>query len=153
MKFKYCTICKESKPPQDFVKRPETKAGIRNQCKTCHNKNSSKNYVKNLEHNRKRARDLSERYKDKAANRRLKRLFSISLSEYNNILVEQDFKCKICERPASDFKIRLHIDHCHKTGKIRGLLCYTCNSGLGYLKDSISLLFKAIFYLKNSRVS
>jgi hypothetical protein len=69
------------------------------------------------------------------------------------MIAEQDNKCKICgceeKRRSASEKIapRLCIDHCHKTGVIRGLLCHDCNTGLGKFKDNIELLFKAVNYL------
>lgn len=61
--------------------------------------------------------------------------------------LENQTVCAICSKPS---RTRLHIDHNHKTGKYRGLLCSPCNIGLGHFKDSPSLLRKAIEYLKRS---
>lgn len=122
-------------------------------CKSCKSLREKKYNEANKEMIKRKSRKYYWENPDKACDQRLKRVFGITLDEYNILLEKQGYKCKICERPTSDFKKRLHVDHCHKTGKIRGLLCYTCNSGLGYLKDSIYLLFKAIFYLKSSRAS
>jgi hypothetical protein len=64
---------------------------------------------------------------------------------------EQNGVCWICEkrtRGRGEEKNTLAVDHNHKTGKIRGLLCSNCNTGLGNLRDSIELLEKAITYLK-----
>lgn len=55
-------------------------------------------------------------------------------------------KCSICKKTVS----RLNVDHCHKTGKTRGLLCTNCNIGLGNFKDNIEILKRAIKYLKQS---
>ncbi len=55
--------------------------------------------------------------------------------------------CGICGKKGKDQNTRLAIDHCHKTGIVRGLLCKRCNQGLGKYKDDIGLLFKAIRYL------
>jgi len=60
------------------------------------------------------------------------------------LLVEQDFKCAICSHNISEYP---QLDHDHENGKIRGVLCTTCNSGLGMFKDSCYLLDKAIEYL------
>ena len=72
----------------------------------------------------------------------LKRRYNITSQEYENKLASQDYKCAICGK--LDF---LHIDHCHKTNKLRDLLCRQCNLGLGHFKDNISLIQKAIDYL------
>lgn len=88
----------------------------------------------------------------------LLRRYGITEEEYQDILKKQKSKCAICGSgkpiPSKHSKDgspqRLAIDHCHKTGKVRGLLCFSCNRGLGYLKDSPKLLNKAIDYLEKS---
>ena len=74
----------------------------------------------------------------------LKRKYGLGLNEYRNMARKQMFKCEIC----GQFKT-LCVDHCHTTGKIRGLLCKTCNSGIGLLKDNRRYLLNAIEYLNN----
>ena len=83
----------------------------------------------------------------KCTNRKLINTYGISLEDYNNILVEQKEKCYICERHKSEFKKGLCVDHCHKTGKVRALLCGNCNSAIGKLQESEVLFRKAIKYL------
>ena len=78
----------------------------------------------------------------------LKKHYGISVETYNNLWVAQDGRCACCGKHQSEFKRRLHVDHCHKNGKIRGLLCTRCNPGLGYFDDSIERLELAIKYLK-----
>ena len=65
------------------------------------------------------------------------------------MFLEQDGCCKLCNKHQSLFKRRLAVDHCHSTGRIRGLLCGNCNKGLGNFQDSKILLHKAIEYLKD----
>ena len=79
--------------------------------------------------------------------------FNISLVQYDRMLAEQNGCCAICGRHQSEFKTALAVDHNHQTGEIRGLLCRSCNSGIGYLvvdKHNIDLLISAISYLKNN---
>ena len=83
----------------------------------------------------------------------LKRRYNITPQEYETKLASQDYKCAVCGKDASDNKRGgkldpLHIDHCHKTGKLRDLLCHQCNSGLGQFKDNIEILQKAMDYLR-----
>lgn len=65
-------------------------------------------------------------------------------TDYLVLLVKQKERCAICRRPS---KTRLGVDHDHKTGRVRGLLCCACNQGIGYLRDSPRLLMQAIAYL------
>ena len=62
--------------------------------------------------------------------------------------LKQNHACAICGRVMKD---KLFLDHCHKSGKLRGLLCCTCNSGLGMFKDNPELLDNAIRYLKGEK--
>lgn len=75
----------------------------------------------------------------------LKREYGITPEQYDQMLVEQAGGCAVCGQPPNGK--RLHIDHCHTTGKIRGLLCSGCNRALGYLQDDPELLRVAIKYL------
>lgn len=90
--------------------------------------------------------------KEELRNYQLKVNYGISSSEYNIYFVEQDGCCKICGKHQVEFKKKLNVDHDHKTGKIRGLLCATCNMGLGMFKDKVELLKKAILYLEDINI-
>jgi hypothetical protein len=83
----------------------------------------------------------------KAKNRELRKLYGISLDDYNRLVKAQDGVCKIC-RKGCQVKGTLSVDHNHDTGEIRGLLCNFCNTGLGKFKDSPALLERAVSYLK-----
>ncbi len=77
----------------------------------------------------------------------IKNAYGLTLAEYDHMFDMQYGKCKICNGVNND-KRRLYIDHDHKTGKVRGLLCHRCNSLLGYVNDAIDLLLEIISYLK-----
>lgn len=83
----------------------------------------------------------------------LKKYYKISLEIYNKMLMEQNNVCAICFNPETSVNnaknkiIDLAVDHCHKTGKVRGLLCAKCNSSLGKMQDSVVILQSAINYL------
>lgn len=78
--------------------------------------------------------------------------YKISLEEYEKMLDQQNNSCKICnvhiDTLQSKRKKNFCVDHCHNTGKIRGLLCDSCNKAIGFFNDDISLLERAILYLK-----
>lgn len=76
----------------------------------------------------------------------LKREYGISSDEYDTLLLKQNGQCCICGTASGTQT--LHVDHCHTTGTIRGLLCNSCNTGLGHFRDNPALLQKAITYLK-----
>jgi len=96
----------------------------------------------------------SQRDKDQGRirNAELQRKYGIALNDYQHLLEAQDGKCKICG--STDHRVKggatefsLSVDHDHGTGEIRGLLCQNCNSILGFAKDDISILERAIQYL------
>jgi len=75
------------------------------------------------------------------------RVYGITQAQYDEMLEKQNGKCAICNNPDEVEDRKLAIDHCHTTGRIRGLLCGKCNRGLGFIfKDNPDLLLKAISY-------
>ena len=77
------------------------------------------------------------------------RKYGITPQEYDALLEKQEGKCAICKETCAVYG-RLCVDHDHTTGKIRGLLCNHCNTGLGKFKDKVELLDVAIEYLKRN---
>lgn len=90
-----------------------------------------------------------ERDKRIANSRRhkLKNLYNLTTEQYEAMFEQQKGLCAICPLP---LKGKGNIDHCHETGKVRGLLCKECNQGLGYFKDNVGVLQKAINYLNGN---
>lgn len=122
--MKQCTLCKETKPFSDFNENARYKDGYYKHCKRCH----------------------YDTYGRKA---HLKRTYGLTEEDYNTLLSKQQYKCFSCGVSHGAFKNdRLFIDHCHKTGKIRGLLCHGCNIALGSVKDNIETLKNLIKYLE-----
>lgn len=81
----------------------------------------------------------------------LRRQYGLTLEQYQAMLAAQDGVCWICGADPSTCRYEaLVVDHDHKTGKVRGLLCNACNSGLGYFRDSISNLEAAMDYLERA---
>jgi hypothetical protein len=80
---------------------------------------------------------------DKIRNSDLKKLYGITLDEYNAMSAAQGGKCCICE----EVEKTLCVDHDHKTGKVRALLCKACNVALGMFKDDVTIVANAARYL------
>jgi hypothetical protein len=115
-------------------------------------KNSKKYRENNLEKSRESSRKSYEKYKTKRKGSQLKFKYGITLDEYNELLIKQNGVCDICSqiekvKHKNGTLLQLSVDHDHKTGKVRGLLCYKCNSLLGRVNDSIYILDKAKEYL------
>ena len=77
--------------------------------------------------------------------------FGITIDDYKVMFENQEGRCAICKVHQTDLPRALDVDHCHKTGKIRGLLCGGCNRGLGGFRDNDDILLMAIEYLKQHR--
>jgi len=89
----------------------------------------------------------TKRYKIKA-NYSLLAKYKITLEEYLKLLKKQKDRCAICGLKYNKKKEKFHIDHNHKTGKVRGILCFKCNVAIGHLNDDIKLVKKALRYLR-----
>lgn len=114
--------------------------------------------IKNIDRQKARDKEYYEKNKDKLKiyretnslaikDYKLRAKYDISLDEYNEIFIKQDGKCAVCGKHQSEIKTALAVDHCHSTGKVRGLLCGNCNRGIGMLQDDIENLRCAILYL------
>jgi Recombination endonuclease VII len=94
--------------------------------------------------------------KDKIKNNDLLKSYGITLAQYNEMSEKQGHTCAICGLPETDKDQnsgkprKLAVDHCHNTGKVRGLLCGACNKGIGYFQDDTHIIQKAINYLKEN---
>jgi len=121
MENKRCSKCREVKPLAEFYAAPAGAGGRRGDCKDC--------------------------YRDRHRRTRAARLYGLPPDEWDALRREQDGRCAICRDPLEMFK-RTHVDHCHATGRVRGLLCHHCNRGLGCARDSPALLRLMAAYLE-----
>lgn len=81
----------------------------------------------------------------------IKRQYGLSYEDYCNLLKKQNGKCAICDVVGEKIKGKeLCIDHNHTTGKVRGLLCHSCNRGIGLMKDNVLIFKKAIKYIQKN---
>jgi len=119
---KQCGKCKEIKNLNEFHNDKYTVTNKSSSCKLCTNNKYT------IEENR------SFAYKSR---------YGITLEDYNIMYLSQEGKCDICKESFN----KLVVDHCHINGNVRGLLCNSCNSGLGFFKDNISSLLEASKYL------
>lgn len=160
---KVCSKCKgDPKSASEFYKDNQKSTGLSSRCKKCSIKTSSKNREKRGKVNRKQyEKEYYQRTKDKHKTRqnrflcknpdwnkfdKIRRLYGLTKSEYNKMMENQLGICKICKnKPATC------VDHCHTTKIVRGLLCNSCNSGLGYFTDNITTMNNAIQYIKDSK--
>ena len=114
-------------------------------------KEEEKEYFKQYRiKNKERIKKYRDSNKKKQKEYDLKKKYGITQEQYNELYNKQNGCCIVCKKPQSELKKILCIDHNHKTGKVRGLLCDNCNSGIGLLKEDINILTNAINYLKDN---
>lgn len=147
--LKSCTVCKQTKPIEEFGRRGgQTRFAhhVKSRCKLCERDQAR-------EYKRKKALE------DPLASRKywLNYKYGLSLEDYGTMLLEQNGVCAICEQPETYIDVRsgkirpLVVDHCHTTGRVRGLLCNNCNAALGQVQDNKDTILKAIVYLQRKR--
>lgn len=137
MEAKECKRCKKELPIHAFGRASATKDGLKCYCKKCRSMTAQKRYAGN----RKPNRELGLKYR-----------YGLTLEQYDLIWEAQEGVCVICGKPEITERtpgvvFSLCVDHDHKTGRIRGLLCRRCNAGLGNFKDSADNLTRAAAYL------
>jgi len=145
--LKYCKDCKQFKSLDCFTANRQKKDGLNIYCRMCCNKRSI--HWKNG--NKSKTAAYKKRYRElnptEARDYTLRSRYGITLDEFNAMFEKQGKRCAVCRSDKSDSK-NFVVDHCHTTGKIRGVLCSYCNRALGMMKDDPELLSKAIIYLR-----
>lgn len=124
--MKWCRDCDEVKPLDEFV-RAKKVSGRGSYCKPCQNARTDESRLRL--HGGSREYHLRHRY-------------GIGVADVERMLEEQGGACLICDKPDPE-----HVDHDHETGKVRGILCFNCNQGLGNFRDDVRSLTRAVGYL------
>lgn len=155
--MKICSKCGKELPSttEFFCKHKSGKDGLAARCKECSNIYHREYNARHREHKNKLTNNWRKANPDRVRNIYLKHTYGITSEEYEKLLEEQKGVCLICGRPekVSDGKggiKKLHIDHNHTTGKVRGLLCNDCNVGLARFNEDVCILQKAILYLEEN---
>lgn len=178
MESKYCTDCQQELDVELFLKLPNRrypeKFHYSTYCRKCRNNRRNelkkkdplnKQKVKDRYWRSKRRKngeeipdmrdklityteEQVEQFRIKKLSERLNREYKLEYSEYLKMLKDQEGLCLICGKSE-----KLVVDHNHNTGKVRGLLCFNCNVGIGFLKEDISNFIKAIEYIKTKNES
>ena len=119
-------------------------------CKACKKIYTNAWRVRNPEEAKKRSKISNDKRQKngKLKNWHLQTHYNINLDQFKVMLKKQDNKCAICKLKSSR---SLHVDHNHNTKEVRGLLCYKCNSLLGYSQDNIKILKSAIKFLMKGK--
>lgn len=144
--MRVCNKCKILKNSEEFGVYKYT-------CLSCKNIREKKRYAENREkmlenfkeYQKKLDPALRDQYRRKSM---LKIQYNMTLKEYEQLFESQAGKCAICKLHQDELNHTLHVDHCHKNGKIRGLLCRNCNQGLGKFFDNKEIVENLLHYLQ-----
>ncbi len=148
MKNKTCSKCKLYKLVVEFTEDKSKKSGLRSYCKDCANLKSYTWRRENLDRSTKSKSKWAKENPDKHKDSQLRHTYGIGLEHFNKLFNDQEGKCLGCKKHQSELKKTLHVDHCHETGKVRGLLCHNCNTVLGHAYDNQEILINLSNYLK-----
>jgi hypothetical protein len=165
--FKKCNGCGEDKPFSLFAKNKTRKDGYASECKSCASSRIKQARAKDPEKFKERGkkwRETNPNYVDQWKQRNksrtktqkrkdyLKSTYGITVLQYENMREAQGHRCYICDKHESEISnagpTALNVDHCHGTGKLRKLLCMSCNIALGKVNDNVEILQRCINYIK-----
>lgn len=130
---KQCNGCSLWLRPEEYHKDSTKSDGLATRCKQCRNASHRKRYKENREAilARNTARKLMKKY-------------GLTVEQWNAMYEAQDGRCAICKRVP---KRKLNVDHCHDSGRVRGLLCGDCNRALGLFRESAEVISTAALYV------
>ena len=138
--YKTCSKCKQEKPIGDFGRNKPSKDGYRSDCSECH----SKYWI-----------PYKEKVQPLQRDNHIKRSYGLTREEYQALLDKQQGVCASCGLPQTvnhyGKLLPLAVDHDHKTGEVRGLLCISCNRALGYLFDDPERIEALLRYARNNK--
>lgn len=132
---KECRLCGETKPLTEFYWRRDH-ARHTYRCKACKAEGGRRYWAEQGSSHQRR--------------RQLAAKFDLTPDQYEAMKAAQGDRCAVCRRSSEELDQTLAVDHCHTTGKVRGLLCANCNRGLGLFRDSPQDLIAAADYLRAS---
>ena len=141
---KCCSFCKNTKEISCFSSNLAYKDGYRGQCKECRKLLSRAYSQSELGKSRKAKAtpDATRRYK-------LKAKYSLTEKQFGDILAKQGGRCAVCRTEDAGGRWGVfHVDHCHSTGQVRGVLCHNCNLTLGRMGDDLNSLYRFTRYLE-----
>lgn len=121
--MKTCSICKREKQTSEFNKKSASPDGLMASCRECN----------------------KAKYQGDRRGMHLQQRYGLTQAQYDMMLARQEGACATCGKAKA---YKLHVDHCHTTGKVRGLLCAACNRAIGLLRDDPKTVSRMLDYLR-----
>ena len=145
--FKICTGCGKNLPISAYPRKSKAKTGLTPSCRECISEKGRSYRRLHPEYQK----QYDQKRKSYRSAKRIQDLYGLTSEEFKKILIWQGEQCAICWTKHPGDK-NWNVDHDHKTGKVRGLLCRKCNLMLGFAKDSANLLSRGIQYLQKKEI-
>jgi hypothetical protein len=143
---KRCPKCKATKPLSEFAKSQHTLHGYQVYCRACGAKHHDKWRRKNLKHCATTQKSYRQKNPERYADYHRKKTYGLPPGEFARMLAAQEGCCAICGTSTPNGR-GFQVDHCHDTKMLRGILCHSCNLGIGQFKHNPNLLVAAVTYL------
>lgn len=129
---KWCSLCKMYVPCSEFPARKGARDGLASSCRPC--------LI---------AKSQTLENRTAAYVRHIKRKYGLEIEEFDALLASQGGGCAVCGGPPN--AKNWHIDHDHRSGKVRGILCNGCNTGIGSMRDDPAIMRAAAEYIERCR--
>ena len=152
--IKRCPKCEQKKSFASFYRDKTTEDGYRTWCKTCHRKWQKVYYLKNKDKHAVRNKQWKQKNKERVrflSRRQVLKGYGLTSDQYDILLESQNGVCAVCKK--EEIRIingkvtRLAVHHDHETGRVQGLLCAKCNTGLGFFNDNPQLVNDAAIFI------
>lgn len=146
-----CKCCTNRRNREKYTNRPEYRSKLNKRSREYHSREStykrksSSEYREKINKKNKRKREEDPLF---FKVQRLKSLWGLSRIQYEQMFTDQHNMCLICKTNIAPFDFNSHVDHCHTSGEIRGILCGHCNRGIGCFLDNPAFLRSAALYLE-----
>lgn len=146
---KRCPKCETIKDVAAFGANRANRDGLQTYCRVCAVETVMQSRQKDPTSHRESSKRWKQENPEQAHDMHLRRTYGVEYGTYAAMLEKQGGKCAVCEaaEPGGNSK-NFHMDHCHDTGKVRGLLCTSCNNGIGRFNHDPELLREAAAYLR-----
>lgn len=159
METKHCNKCDTTRPTSDF--NAHKVYGLQDWCRSCQKayRKTAHAKAKNAEWRQRNRESINagkrkyyhEKERDTIWERNIRNKFGITAEQYYEMYDQQNGVCATCHRPHAGYEKRLAVDHCHTTGKVRGLLCEACNRAIGMLGDNLDVVMRVHEYLRRNK--
>lgn len=150
---KNCPHCKTIKSTEHFSKDKNRPGGLSSWCRQCVSTDSKKRYKADPQKNLAASKQWRQENPLNKIIYELRTRYGLTLDEFNSMRAIQNNCCAVCLIAENELSSRLHVDHCHNTNKVRGLLCSNCNTALGLLKENEKIILALLKYLKKANTT